>query len=265
LFTVLLTGASQGIGRALVSELARRGAAHIVIAARNVQKLEQARAQVNQQYPNTTITVIPSDISSKEASQQLISQAMSATHNQLDVLLLNHITNTHFGTWLSKFSQPGGHDFVEQIFAVNTLSYIWLTTFAWPHLLASGGRIGVVSSLAGHAGNPKIAAYSASKHALEGFFNAFRNELKLDGVHNVSVTTCAIGATDTEGTLEVRSQFNSAIVQFDPPEPAADAILRGVGARRRTIYHPHYQVFPASLLSAVWPELLDWVLTFTLA
>lgn len=183
----------------------------------------------------------------------------------LDVLLLNHITSTRFGTWLSKSHEPTeGHSFIDEIMQVNFLSYVWLTTYSWSHLLASGGRIGVVSSLAGHVGSPKIAAYSASKHALEGFFNAFRIELQYEGYGNVSVTTCAIGATDTEGTVHIRDKFNSAVVSFDPPSLAATAILRGVGGRHRTVYHPHYLVHPSKLLSALWPAAIDRVLQATL-
>jgi hypothetical protein len=94
-----------------------------------------------------------------------------------------------------------------------------------------------------------------------GFFDSFRNELAIEGKRETpSITTCAIGATDTEGAASVKSQLSSAIVTFDPPEWAATAIVRGVAARRRTIYHPHHVVFPAFLLSKLWPEVFDMIL-----
>ena len=292
---ILVTGASQGIGKSLVAEFAARGAAHIVIASRNRDKLEAVRASVLAQYPGVQITIVRADLSSANASAALVRETLAATGGQLDVLLLNHITDSRYGSWMSHRDTELGHGFLSEMFNVNTLSYIWLTTAAWPALLQSPhrGRIGVVSSLAAHAGTPRTAAYSASKHALEGvvqtmalhmsilsthpplshslclfptnlesgFFDSFRNELAIEGKRETpSITTCAIGATDTEGAASVKSQLSSAIVTFDPPEWAATAIVRGVAARRRTIYHPHHVVFPAFVLSKLWPELFDMIL-----
>lgn len=145
---VLVTGASQGIGRSLVAEFAARGAAHIVIASRNREKLEAVRASVLDQYPAVRITIVPADLSSANASSALVRDALAATGGQLDVLLLNHITDSRYGSWLSHLNTERGHDFLGEMFNVNTLSYIWLTTAAWPALLRSPhrGRIGVVSS-----------------------------------------------------------------------------------------------------------------------
>lgn len=66
---VLLTGASQGIGRELLRELAARGAAHIVISSRSGARLDEARAATVAEYPNTTITVVPLNINSRGAAK----------------------------------------------------------------------------------------------------------------------------------------------------------------------------------------------------
>ena len=104
-----------------------------------------------------------------------------------------------------------------------------------------------------------VCAPAATKHALHGFFNGFRNELALSNVHNVSITLCAIGATDTEGTVDIKHQVGSA-VSWDPPEDAALSIVRGVAWRHRDIYHPHYLVFPSKIMHNLVPGVLDFFL-----
>lgn len=146
-------------------------------------------------------------------------------------------------------------------------------------LKQSGGAIAVVSSLAGetdcciqsdmlsifsffdsitgYVGTPKTSVYSATKHALHGFFNALRVEMKLLGINNVGITICAIGATDTEGASEVKTKLKT--VTWDPPAPAALAIIRGTAARLQAIYHPHHLVFPVKILNTIAPELIQYI------
>jgi short-subunit dehydrogenase len=147
------------------------------------------------------------------------------------------------------------------MFTVNTFSYIWLATAAMPALKASGGYVGVVSSLAGHVGTPKTAVYSSTKHALHGFFNALRAELAMEAGNQVSITLCAIGPTDTEGVEQVKSSMNQNLF-WDPPAWAAEAIVRGVAARQREMFHPHHVVFPAVQIYQFVPSVLDMALTF---
>jgi len=161
-------------------------------------KLDAVKAHTLSLYPQAKITVVPSDISSSKAAQALIDSSLEILGG-LDILVLNHITSSRFGSWLVDTPRTKeGHSFLGEIFAVNTLSYIWLTTYSMNALSKSGGSIGVVSSLAGIAPAPKVAAYSATKHALHGFFDSLRVELQYLKMTNVSITICAIGATDTE-------------------------------------------------------------------
>lgn len=260
---VIITGASQGIGKSLVEEYAKQGASHIVIASRNKLKLDAVRTHALSLYPNTLITVVPSDISSKKAAQALIDTSLEILGG-LDILVLNHITSSRFGSWLVDAPRTKeGQSFLDEIFAVNTLSYIWLTTFAMNALSKSGGSIGVVSSLAGIAPAPKVAAYSATKHALHGFFDSLRVEMKYLKMTNVSITVCAIGATDTEGASEVKHELSS-VVTWDPPNLAAESIARGIALRKRAIYHPFHLVYPSFLMHTFIPDIFDSILVSTL-
>ena len=122
--------------------------------------------------------------------------------NGIDYLVLNHITSSHYGTWLVD-NQKEDHDFISDMFHVNTFSYIWLATAAMNALKESKGKIAIVSSLASHIGIPRTAVYAATKHALGGFFNSLRLELMYLGI-DVGITICSIGATDTEGASVVK-------------------------------------------------------------
>lgn len=260
---VLLTGASQGIGKSLVFEYAKRGANHIVIAARNKGKLDAVRTEVMRQYPAVKVTAIQADLSSESKCKRLIQKALGVLgKGGLDTLLLNHITFARFGTWLGDAPKSSeGQSFLTEMFTVNTFSYIWLATAAMPALKINKGFVGVVSSLAGYVGTPKTAMYSSTKHALHGFFNALRAEMAMEKDNKVSITVCAIGPTDTEGVEQVKSKMNKWLF-WDPPSGAAEGIVRGVVARQREVFHPHYVVFPAVQIYHYFPGVLDMVLIF---
>jgi short-subunit dehydrogenase len=258
---VIVTGASQGIGRALVMEYAKRGAAQICIASRSEEKLRVVAQRVMEKYPLTKVHVVAADISSRHSAEAVVSKALELMDNRLDVLLLNHITSSQFGTWLGKEDRG----FVTSMFETNTFSYIWMATAAVESLAKSptGGRIGVVSSMAGHVGIPKTAVYGATKHALHGFFNSFRIELRYrPNLERVGVTLCAIGATETEGAQLIKHEMSSSI-HWDSAEWAAEAIVRGVGLRRREVFHPHHIVFPAAQIYHFFPNFLDEILLKT--
>jgi short-subunit dehydrogenase len=265
---VVVTGASQGIGKALVLEFARLGAGEVVIVSRSEAKLQAVKTEVQRIFPKTLVHVIAADLSSQEVCDDVVQKAVNLMGG-LDTLLLNHITNSRFGTWLvDNKNRKEGQTFVPNMFATNVFSYLWMATASMAALQTSelGGRIGVVSSLAGHIGTPKTAVYSSTKHSLHGFFNALRVELKLmeqqssgSFNNNVSITLCAIGATDTEGAREVMAKMSSSLT-WDSPVRAAKSIIDGVVSKSREIYHPHHIVFPAVLINALFPGLLDNVL-----
>ena len=85
-----------------------------------------------------------------------------------------------------------------------------------------------------------------------------RLEKDSNGKGGVSITLCAIGATDTEGAAKVKTQISG--INWDPPQYAARAIVVGVNARQREIFHPHHMLFPLTLLYQIVPEVIDFIL-----
>ena len=198
------------------------------------------------------------DLSTEDNCKLLIKESVRLMGG-IDYLVLNHITNSRFGLWFDNSSgQISDKPYISEMFQVNTLSYIWTASAAMQELVKSNGHIAVVSSLAGHVGTPYTAVYSATKHALHGFFDSLRNELRILGNNSVSITVCSIGATDTEGAQAVRDRMPH--VAFESPRDAAVSIVKGTVLRKREVFHPHHKVYPVVFLNAFVPGLVDYIL-----
>ncbi|MDX1282624.1 SDR family oxidoreductase [Shewanella colwelliana] len=174
---VIVTGASEGIGRALVKALAPIGC-KLVLTARNQQRLDSL-AQATSSNSSHQPLVFAADITDPLACQALISATVEH-FGQLDIL----INNAGMTMW-SRFDELHDLSILNKVMQVNYLAPAYLTHSALPHLKVTQGQIVVVASVAGLTGVPTRSGYSASKHAVMGFFDSLRIELSDD---NVAVT-----------------------------------------------------------------------------
>ena len=170
---VLLTGASAGIGREMALQLAPERP-KLVLAARDRARLDEVAARCREL--GAEAVVQPTDVGDEGACRALVARAVEA-FGTIDVLLLNAGQDM----W-SRLDELADRSILERLMRVNYLGYAWIATEALPQLRASRGRIVVVSSLAGLTGVPTRTGYSASKHALHGFFDSLRVELAASGV-----------------------------------------------------------------------------------
>ncbi len=187
--TIIITGASDGIGAELARQLARRDGAQcaLVLAARNRDALDAVAAQC-QAFGAQTL-VAPTDVGVQAQCTALIESAVQR-FGGIDALVNNAGLSAH-----ALFEDVRDLGWYEDLMRVNLWGSVWCTHAALPHLLASKGRIVAVSSLAGLIGVPGRTAYSATKFAMTGFFEALRAELKGAGV---SVTTAYPGVVATQ-------------------------------------------------------------------
>ena len=183
---VIITGASAGIGRALVLNLARKGA-WLVLAARDKNRLEELAIECEQL--GGRALVVPTDVSDKVQCKNLI-EATIDEYGRIDTLINNAGITMH-----ARFDDIKDIAFVEMIMQVNYLGCVYPTYYALPHLKKSNGRLLAISSLAGKNGVPTRSAYAASKHAQAGFFDSLRIELADSGV---SVSVIYPGFVPTE-------------------------------------------------------------------
>ncbi|QYK05662.1 SDR family oxidoreductase [Shewanella zhangzhouensis] len=173
---VILTGASEGIGRALARELARLGC-HLVLTARSETRLQSLALELAQeQGAQADVLVHSADLTHAHECRELIDVCI-ARFGRLDIL----INNAGMTMW-SRFDELEDLAILEQIMAVNYLAPARLTHMALPHLKQSRGQVVAIASVAGLTGVPTRSGYAASKHAVMGFFDSLRIELADDDV-----------------------------------------------------------------------------------
>lgn len=227
---VLLTGATQGIGKALALALARERA-RLVLAARS----EEALVEVATMCRSLGADAIPvlADVGVEADCQRLVTRCRE-TFQQLDVLLLNAGQDM-----ISRLDELQDRSVLERLIRVNYLGCAWLTHEALPDLKRSRGRIVVVSSLAGLTGVPTRTGYAASKHALHGFFDSLRIELQGTGVTITLVCPDFVRseihrrAWGPDGKPLGKSPLVENRIQ--PAEACALAILQAARKRKRLV------------------------------
>ncbi len=189
--TVIITGASDGIGAEMARQLAQQQGAQValVLAARNETLLNQVADECRTQ--GSQVLVVRTDVSDEAQCRALIERSV-AQFGRIDALINNAGVSAQ-----ALFSDVKAQDlgWYENLMRINLWGSVWCTHAALPHLKATRGQIVAVSSLAGLVGVPGRTAYSATKFAMTGFFEALRTELRASGV---SVTTAYPGVVATQ-------------------------------------------------------------------
>jgi NAD(P)-dependent dehydrogenase (short-subunit alcohol dehydrogenase family) len=171
--TVLITGASTGIGRALALALAAQGA-KLALNARDLAPLALTVQACTAR--GAAALAVPGDVAQQQDCARLVAQTL-ARFGGLDVL----VNNAGITMW-SRFDALSDCSTFARLMATNYLGAVYTTAAALPHLKASRGLIVAVASLAGLTGVPERTAYAGSKHAMVGFFESLRIELAASGV-----------------------------------------------------------------------------------
>jgi short-subunit dehydrogenase len=170
---VAITGASKGIGAELAKQLAAKGA-KLVLAARNEKELEAVAQDCRN--AGAAVVCVRADVAVERDCQAIVAGAALA-FGRLDTL----VNNAGVSMW-ARFEDIEDMSILERIMQVNYMGSVYCTRHALPHLRESRGRIVGVASLAGMVGVPTRTGYSASKHAMRGFFDSLRIELDASGV-----------------------------------------------------------------------------------
>ncbi|CAD5125142.1 DgyrCDS13385 [Dimorphilus gyrociliatus] len=212
---VVLTGATSGIGEQMAYEFAKLGA-NLIITARRENRLREVIAKCKELNPNAQYHYFPADMSNMEDINGLI-KFTKTQWESLDYLVLNHILVHNLGWWIGSNTNA---TLLNTIMDTNFKAYVTLSSGLMSLVEKASGRLVVMNSVAGKIGQPYLAAYSASKFALNGFFQALGAELKLKEA-KATITNCIIGLINTENAVNNLKNFGlgKIVKAFSPATP----------------------------------------------
>jgi short-subunit dehydrogenase len=249
----LVTGASSGIGAAIARQLAGSGAI-LVLTGRDAGRLAAVAASCGR--ADGQVSSLAGDLADPGFREKLAAETRSRMDG-VDLLVNNAgiSMNARFETL-----EP---EVFRTICEINFFAAVDLTRLVLDDLKKSAGRILVMSSLTGLVGTPTRTAYSASKHALHGFFNALRVEL---GPFGVGITLVCPGYVRTpirtrallgDGAVQGRDQVAGR--RMLSADKVATASLRAAWKRRRLVVLGR-ETKLARILSLLAPGLLERIL-----
>ncbi len=208
---VWITGASSGVGEALVYEFNREGAI-LIISARRQDALLKVKQQCT--YPEN-VEVLPLDLEKHDKLPELAHKALKL-HNRIDLLFNNG------GISQRALAHETDLSVDKRLMDINYFGAIIITKSILNAMQKQGGgHIAVMTSLAGKMGIPYRSAYAASKHALHGFFDSLRVEMHQ---YNIKVTLI------TSGYIKTNIAHNAFNAKGDACEKADMGIENGMSA-----------------------------------
>jgi len=223
---ILITGASQGIGRALAFEAARRGA--LVLAAARTEALLAELAQAVRA-AGRRIETVKADVTCA-IDRQRMAEAARQHFGGLDVLVNNA------GVGATGHFAEVGPERLRQIMEVNFFGVTETTRVCLP-LLREGRTPAIlnVSSIAGKRGIPARSEYSASKFAVQGFSEALRAELVKDGIDVLVVNPGLTRTNFSKNMIEQKAKLQMDHLRGMTAEAVAVAALRALERGRNEI------------------------------
>ncbi|XP_068195255.1 dehydrogenase/reductase SDR family member 7 [Antennarius striatus] len=169
---VWVTGASSGIGEELAYQLAKCGA-RLILSARREDELNRVKRHCLEcsDLQSDSILVLPLDLMERSSHEEK-TKAVIQHFGHIDVLVNNG------GRSQRSLATEASIDVYQALMELNFLGTVSITKQVLPHMIQQGcGAIVTVSSISGLMGVPLATGYTASKHALQGFFNSLRIEL----------------------------------------------------------------------------------------
>ncbi|MGC4876850.1 SDR family oxidoreductase [Micromonospora sp. DT43] len=228
--TVVITGASSGIGTATAYALARRGAA-VVLAARSEPALRQVTQRCREL--GGRALAVPTDVTDLESVQQLADRAVGE-FGRIDAWVNNAAVSA-----VGLFDEIPVAEF-RRVLEVNLLGTVHGIKAALPYLGEAGGGVLVNNaSVLAEVAMPYQSAYNAAKHGIRGLADTVRQELRVTGRGQISVCTVLPATIDTPFFRHAANHSGRELVPpppVYPPEVVAETIVRLLRRPRREAY-----------------------------
>jgi len=231
---IWVTGASSGIGEALVYELVKKGA-RLILSARRKEELERVKGNcpaVAQPF----VRLLPLDLS-EPSTLKLHTQAAIQLFGHIDILINNG------GISQRSLARDTDLEVDRKIMEVDYFGTLAVTKYLLPHFLQrKSGHFVTVSSVMGKIGTPYRTGYAAAKHALHGFFDSLRAELSKDS-KNIHVTLVCPGWINTNLSMVALLGDGSPQNKKDDthekgmnPATFANKMIRAIENKKREVY-----------------------------
>ena len=224
---VVITGGSDGIGKALVAQFLALGA-KVATCGRNENKLSLLATE----FPSSNLFTAQVDVSKQDESEAFIKQVVD-NWGRIDVLINNA------GISMRALVSEVSVQTLQNVMDINFWGTVYCTKAALPSIQQNKGVIVGVSSIAGYRGLPGRSGYSASKFALNGWLEALKTELYASGTHVMWVcpgfTTSNIrnAALDKNAKAQGESPMDEGAMMSS--EDCATHIIHAIEKRKRSL------------------------------
>lgn len=249
--TVWITGASSGIGEALVYALVQEGA-NVVISSRREAELQRVQQQSG---VADRIAILPLDLEQSGTFEAVVKQAIGA-FGKIDVMVHNGGISQR-GTVAETLPAVQ-----RKVMEVDYFSYVELTRLLLPHFTQNNsGHFVVISSVMGKIGTPLRSAYAAAKHALHGYFDCLRTEVWKNKIHVTVITPGYIRTNVTRNAVtaqgEKLNKEGRDIAAGYPADKTARQILKAVqrGKPEKYVGKPYSKEWLAIQLMRLFPSM----------
>ncbi len=252
---IWITGASSGIGEAVVYELAKKGA-KLIISSRRKEELERVKGNcIERAQPN--IRVLPLDLA-QPSTLQLCAEAAIQVFGHVDILINNG------GVSQRSLAKDTSIEVDRTIMEIDYFGTITLTKFLIPHFIErKSGHYVTISSVLGLIGIPYSSGYAAAKHALHGFFDALRAELWKES-KNIHVMLVCPGWVRTNGSINALKGDGSKLNKMEPthdrgmpPEQFAKKMIRAIESKKEQVYIGGYYEKLGIYLNQYFPRMFS--------
>ncbi|MBM7604527.1 short-subunit dehydrogenase [Metabacillus crassostreae] len=245
---VAITGASGGIGEKIAIECAKQGA-HVILLARREELLATLADRISKDY-GVSCYYYPLDVQKLESIQSVFSKIESEV-GQIDIL----VNNAGFGIFNDVLDST--FDEMKSMFEVNVYGLIASTKMVLPQMIKrKKGHIINIASQAGKIATPKSSLYSASKHAVLGFTNSLRFEVKPSNIYVTSVNPGPI-KTNFFNIADEKGDYVKNVERWMlDPNKVARIIVASMLTPKREINLPGW-MNAGSTLYQVMPRLFE--------
>jgi short-subunit dehydrogenase len=224
---VVVTGGSDGIGKALIAQLIEAGA-KVATCGRHYDKLYALQLEYSQIMLHTMVC----DVSNEEECKRFIHSTFD-TFGNIDILINNA------GISMRSLFDDADTDVIRRLMDVNFMGAVYCTKAALPYIIEQKGTVVGISSTAGYRGLPGRSGYSASKFALQGWLEAIRTELWDTGVHvmwvspGFTASNIRNTALDSKGNGQGESPLDES--KLMSAETCAKYILKAIEKKKRVL------------------------------